>query len=47
MSELVQVLQLSVHQLGFGGLSKTHGLVHETGLAPEHAPDPTEHEASA
>lgn len=33
-------------QLSFGSLSKTHGLVHETGLAPEHAPDPTEHEAS-
>ena len=36
-----------MHQLGFGALSKTHGLLHETGLAPEHAPDPTEHEASA
>ncbi|CAK9079433.1 Phenolphthiocerol/phthiocerol polyketide synthase subunit A ((Phenol)carboxyphthiodiolenone synthase subunit A) (Beta-ketoacyl-acyl-carrier-protein synthase I) (Phthiocerol synthesis polyketide synthase type I PpsA) [Durusdinium trenchii] len=46
MSELVNVLQLSMGQLSFGSLSKTHGLVHETGLAPEHAPDPTEHEAS-
>lgn len=34
-------------QLGFGSLSKSHGLVHETGLAPEHAPDPSEHEASS
>ena len=46
MSELVNVLQLSMGQLGFGSLSKSHGLVHETGLAPEHAPDPSEHEAS-
>lgn len=46
MSELVNVLQLSIGQLGFGSLSKTHGLLHETGLAPEHAPDPSEHEAS-
>ena len=39
-------LRLSIGQLGFGSLSKTHGLLHETGLAPEHAPDPSEHEAS-
>lgn len=39
--------RLSMGQLGFGSLSKSHGLVHETGLAPEHAPDPSEHEASS
>ncbi|CAE7252494.1 ppsA [Symbiodinium sp. CCMP2592] len=46
MAELVNVLQLSIHDLGCGNLSRTHPILHETGLAPEHAPEPTEHEAS-
>mmetsp|Transcript_72973 Transcript_72973/g.171033 ORF Transcript_72973/g.171033 Transcript_72973/m.171033 type:complete len:756 (+) Transcript_72973:37-2304(+) len=46
MAELVNVLQLSLHELGGGALSRTHSILHETGFASEHAPEPTEHEAS-
>ncbi|CAJ1347825.1 unnamed protein product [Effrenium voratum] len=46
MAELVHILQLSVNELGCGPLSRMHPILHETGMAPEHAPEPTEHEAS-
>ena len=38
--------RLSVNELGCGPLSRMHPILHETGMAPEHAPEPTEHEAS-
>eukprot|EP00931_Biecheleriopsis_adriatica_P073763 TRINITY_DN47990_c0_g1_i1.p1 TRINITY_DN47990_c0_g1~~TRINITY_DN47990_c0_g1_i1.p1 ORF type:complete len:1197 (+),score=220.30 TRINITY_DN47990_c0_g1_i1:254-3592(+) len=46
MSELINILQLGIEELGFGALSRTHSILHETGLAPEHAPEPSEYEAS-
>lgn len=46
MGDLISMLQLVSSELFQGPVHRTHSMVHEAGLAPEHAPEPTEHEAS-
>eukprot|EP00930_Biecheleria_cincta_P098875 TRINITY_DN9052_c0_g2_i1.p1 TRINITY_DN9052_c0_g2~~TRINITY_DN9052_c0_g2_i1.p1 ORF type:complete len:1203 (+),score=231.24 TRINITY_DN9052_c0_g2_i1:243-3611(+) len=46
MTDLCSILQLVSSEMFRGPLHRTHSIVHEAGLAPEHAPEPLEQEAS-